>query len=54
MLRNFSAFVVKVVHQITRWEQLEDDEEVAGKQRVGDSVNSLHNKLALLYSGNDS
>ena len=54
MLRNFSAFVVKVVHKITRWEQL-DGAEVPGSQRVGDSVNSLHNnKLALLYSGNDS
>ncbi len=57
MPKNFSgisAFVIKVVHKITRWEDL-DGQEVAGRQRVGDSVNSLHNnKLAMLYSGNDN
>lgn len=54
MLKNFSAFVVKVIHNIQRWED-DDEEEVRGNQRVGDAVNSLHNnKLALLYSGKDS
>ena len=49
LLKNFSAFVVKVIHIIERWEDA-DEEEVRGNQRVGDALNSLHNnKLSLLY-----
>lgn len=52
LLKNFSAFVVKVVHKILRFEE-DDNEEVTA--RVGDGVNSMHNnKLAMLYSGKDS
>ena len=54
-LKNFTAFVVKVVHGIQRWRSDEQGNEVEDQQRVGDAVNSLHNsKLALLYAGKDS
>jgi len=46
--------VVKVMYDIQRWEHDSDGNEVAGHQRVGDAVNSLHNnKLALLDAGSD-
>ena len=55
LLKNFSAFVVKVVHKQERVQYDEEGNEVIGPQRVGDAVNSLHNnKLGLLYSGKDS
>lgn len=52
--KNFTALVVKVMADIKRWEADEDGTEVHEEQRVGDSVNSLHNnKVALLYAGKD-